>query len=107
MPDYVKQYFYLPNGKLDIKLLKLVALDSRAYHLFVDYIYGTRAIYGNFNVNGFLEKLYEEKIFDTPLWKTVNNEAIQNNSYLVDKNNIKKIIFRLLMRKNIVNKLSY
>ncbi|WP_339053967.1 C80 family cysteine peptidase [Arsenophonus endosymbiont of Crataerina pallida] len=97
--DYVKQYFYLPNGKLDINLLKLVALDNRAYNLFVDYIYETRAIYGNFNVNGLLEKLYEEKIFDTPLWKTVNNEAIQNNSYLVDKNNINKIIFRFTDEK--------
>ncbi|WP_119711331.1 hypothetical protein [Arsenophonus endosymbiont of Aleurodicus floccissimus] len=91
--DYVKKYFYLPNGKLDINLLKLVVLDNRAYNLFVDYIYETRAVYGYFNINSFLEKLYDEKIFGTPLWKTVNNEAIQNNLYLADKNNKRKIIF--------------
>ncbi|HGJ5874317.1 MAG TPA: C80 family cysteine peptidase [Arsenophonus apicola] len=92
--DYVKQYFYLPNGKLDIDLLKLVALDSRAYHIFVDYMHETKAIYGGFNVNGLIEKLYNQKIFDTPLWKTVNHEAIRQNLYKVDKNGVKKIIFR-------------
>ncbi|WGO84622.1 C80 family cysteine peptidase [Arsenophonus apicola] len=97
--DYVKQYFYLPNGKLDIDLLKLVALDSRAYHIFVDYLYETRAIYGGFNVNGLIEKLYNQKIFDTPLWKTVNHEAIRQNLYKVDKNGVKKIIFRFSDQK--------
>lgn len=61
----------------------------------------TKAIYGGFNVNGLIEKLYNQKIFDTPLWKTVNHEAIRQNLYKVDKNGVKKIIFRFSDQKKI------
>ncbi|HGJ5878917.1 MAG TPA: C80 family cysteine peptidase [Arsenophonus nasoniae] len=89
--DYIKQYFHLPNGKLDIDLLKLVAYDARAYELFYQCINENRH---NYTIDDFLNKLWAEKIFDPPLWKTINQTVIKKNLYSVKQNNIKKIIFR-------------
>lgn len=92
--DYIKQYFYLPNGELDMDLLKLVAFDDRAYKLFYQLIEENRHHNVNYDINDFLNKLHGEKIYDPPLWKTVNQATIKTNFYSLNQNNSKKIIFR-------------
>ncbi|HGJ5884936.1 C80 family cysteine peptidase [Arsenophonus nasoniae] len=92
--DYLSQYFYYPNGELDLDLLKTIAYDGEAYKVFADNFTIDERIINNYDIGVLIDNLHGKNIDNVPLWPKVNAANITAGlSQALDENS-SQIIFR-------------
>ncbi|HGJ5858689.1 MAG TPA: hypothetical protein ACHBX6_03065 [Arsenophonus nasoniae] len=92
--DYLNQYFYYPNGELDLDLLKTIAYDGEAYKVFADNFTIDERIINNYDIGVLIDNLHGKNIDNVPLWPKVNAANITAGlSQALDENS-SQIIFR-------------
>ncbi|MDR5616175.1 MAG: C80 family cysteine peptidase [Arsenophonus sp.] len=92
--DYLNQYFYYPNGELDLDLLKTVAYDGEAYQIFIDNFTSDERISNNYDIGVLIDNLHKKNIYNVPLWSKVNAANITMGSSQILNENGAQIIFR-------------